>query len=349
MRAALLYGKEDLRVEEVPTPEIGPAEVLLEVRATAVCGTDIRMYRNGAKGVSPQTPLVPGHELAGVVVKAGREVRGLAEGTPVAVAPNMGCGTCDACVSGNTQLCERDFHAFGINLPGGFAEYVRIPAQAVRQGNLCPIAPELSFTAAALAEPLSCVYNAFLRCDIRPGDRVLIIGAGPIGLMHAKLARAGGAGKVFLNDLSTERLELCRSLEPGLITFSGEVVRPLMELTGGRGVEVVITACPAPEAQADALKVAAMNGRVLFFGGLPADRSTVGLDTNLIHYRQLSVSGTTRQSLSQYRRVLRLIEEGVVKVEDLVSARYRLEAVREAFGAVMRGSGLKHVVSFERR
>ena len=349
MRAALLFDKGDLRVEEIPTPEIGAEEVLLEVRATAVCGTDIRMFRNGARGVSPKTPLVLGHELAGVVVKTGRQVRGLAEGTPVAVAPNMGCGTCDACVSGNTQLCERDFRAFGINLPGGFAEYVRIPQEAVRQGNLCPIAPQLSFTAAALAEPLSCVYNAFLRCDIRPGDRVLIIGAGPIGLMHAKLARAGGAGKVFLNDLSVERLELCRSLEPSLVTIAGEVIRPVMELTGGKGAEVVITACPAPEAQADALKVAALNGRVLFFGGLPADRSTVGLDTNLIHYRQLIVSGTTRQSLSQYRRVLRLIEEGVVKVEDLVSARYELEAIRDAFDAVMRGSGLKHAVSFERK
>jgi L-iditol 2-dehydrogenase len=304
------------------------------------------MYRNGAKGVSPKTPLVPGHELAGVVAKAGREVRGLREGTPVAVAPNMGCGTCDACVSGNTQLCQVDFRAFGINLPGGFAEYVRIPAEAVRQGNLCPMAPKLSFTAAALAEPLSCVYNAFLRSDIRPGDRVLIIGAGPIGLMHAKLARAGGAGKVFLNDLSAERLQLCRSLEPDLITVGGEVVQAVMEATGGRGADVVITACPAPEAQADALRVAAANGRVLFFGGLPAERSTVGLDTNLIHYRQLVVSGTTRQSIAQYRRVLRLIEEGVVKVEDLVSARYKLEAIREAFGAVLRGSGLKHVVSF---
>lgn len=346
MRAALLFGKEDLRVEEIPTPEIGVEEVLLEVKAAAVCGTDIRMYRNGAKGVSPKTPLVPGHELAGVVAKAGREVRGLREGTPVAVAPNMGCGTCDACVSGNTQLCQVDFRAFGINLPGGFAEYVRIPAEAVRQGNLCPMAPKLSFTAAALAEPLSCVYNAFLRSDIRPGDRVLIIGAGPIGLMHAKLARAGGAGKVFLNDLSAERLQLCRSLEPDLITVGGEVVQAVMEATGGRGADVVITACPAPEAQADALRVAAANGRVLFFGGLPAERSTVGLDTNLIHYRQLVVSGTTRQSIGQYRRVLRLIEEGVVKVEDLVSARYKLEAIREAFGAVLRGSGLKHVVSF---
>ena len=349
MRAALLYGKEDLRIEDLPVPEIGAEEVLLQVKAAAICGTDIRMYKNGAKGVGPQSPLVLGHELAGVVVKAGKAVRGVQEGTSVAVAPNMGCGTCDACVSGNTQLCDNGFRAFGINLPGGFAEFVRIPAEAVRQGNLCPIGPEVSFTAAALAEPLSCVYNAFQRCAIHPGDRVLIIGAGPIGLMHAKLARLGGAARVVLNDLSEERLETCRALEPSLATIAGEVTQRIMSMTGGRGADVVITACPAPEAQVTALKVAAMNGRVLFFGGLPADRAIVGLDTNLIHYRQLIVSGTTRQSLSQYRAVLRLIEDGLLKVDDLVSARWPVDSIREGFAAVMRGSGLKHAVSFERK
>jgi L-iditol 2-dehydrogenase len=350
MRAALLYGKEDLRVQEVPTPEVGPGEVLLRVRAAAVCGTDIRMYRNGAKGVGPESPLVLGHELSGTVERAGRAVSGVREGQPVAVAPNMGCGTCDSCVSGNTQFCEKGYRAFGINLPGGFAEYALVPAEAVRQGNLCPISPSLSFAAAALAEPLSCVFNAFQRCAIRPGDRVLIIGAGPIGLMHAKLARMGGAAKVFLNDLSAERLETCRRLEPGLHPIPGaDPVAPLLELTSGRGLEVVITACPAPEAQVNALKLAAVNGRVLFFGGLPADRAVVGLDTNLIHYRQLWVTGTARQSLSQFRQVLRLIEDALVNVEDLVSARWPLERIGDAFQAVMRGEGLKHVVSFEGR
>jgi L-iditol 2-dehydrogenase len=349
MRAALLYGKEDLRVEDLPVPEIGAEELLLEVKAAAVCGTDIRMYRGGAKGVGPQSPLVLGHELSGTIARVAKGVpggQGLVEGARVAVAPNMGCGTCDACVSGNTQLCEVRFRAFGINLPGGFAEYLRIPSEAVRQGNVCPIGPEVSFEAAALAEPLSCVYNAFQRCAIRPGDRVLIIGAGPIGLMHAKLARLGGAAKVVLNDIAAERLAICQKLEPGLVTVAGEVGERIMALTGGRGADVVITACPAPEAQVTALKVAAMNGRVLFFGGLPADRAVVGLDTNLIHYKQLIVSGTTRQSLSQYRAVLRLIEDGLLSVDGLVTSRWPLGSIREGFAAVMRGSGLKHAVGF---
>ncbi len=350
MRAALLFGKEDLRVQELATPEIGPEEVLLRVQAAAVCGTDVRMYRNGAKGVGPGSPLVLGHELSGTVERAGRAVAGIREGQRVAVAPNMGCGTCDSCVSGNSQFCENGYRAFGINLAGGFAEYTLIPAEAVRQGNLCPLSPAVSFASAALAEPFSCVFNAFQRIAIRPGDRVLIIGAGPIGLMHAKLARMGGAGRIFLNDLSAERLEACRRLEPGLVTIAGpDPVAQLLESTSGKGLEVVITACPAPEAQVNALKLAAVNGRVLFFGGLPADRAVVPLDTNLIHYRQLTVTGTARQSLSQFRQVLRLLEEGLVEVEQLVSARWPLERIGEAFQSVIRGSGLKHVVSFEGR
>jgi len=350
MRAALLFGKEDLRVQEVPTPEAGPEEVLLRVQAAAVCGTDMRMYRNGAKGLGPQSPLVLGHELSGTVERVGRSVSGVREGQRVAVAPNMGCGACDSCVSGNTQFCENGYRAFGINLPGGFAEYALVPAEAVRQGNLCPISAEVSFAAAALAEPLSCVFNAFQRCAVRPGDRVLIIGAGPIGLMHAKLARLGGAARIFLNDLNAERLEACLALESGLVTIPGANPEArLLSMTGGKGLDVVITACPAPEAQVTALKVAAVNGRILFFGGLPADRAVVPLDTNLIHYRQLVVTGTARQSLSQFRQVLRLIEQGLVKVEDLVSARWTLERIGEAFRSVMQGSGLKHVVSFEGR
>jgi L-iditol 2-dehydrogenase len=350
MIAALLFGKEDLRIQEVPRPEVGPEEVLLRTQAVAVCGTDVRMFRGGAKGVGPQTPLILGHELSGVVEQAGRSVAGIREGQRVTVAPNMGCGTCDSCVSGNTHFCENGYRGFGINLPGGFAEFVLVPAEAVRQGNICPISAEVSFAAAALAEPLSCVFNAFQRYAVRPGDRVLIIGAGPIGMMHARLARLGGAAKICLNDLSAERLEACRRLEPDITTIAGgNPITQAMELTAGKGMDVVITACPAPEAQVTALKVAAVNGRVVFFGGLPADRSVVPLDTNLIHYRQLVVTGTARQSLSQFRQVLRLIEGGLVEVDDLVSARWPLERVGEAFQSVMQASGLKHVVSFEGR
>lgn len=346
MKAACLYGKEDIRVIEVPVPEIGDNEVLLQVKSALVCGTDIRMYKNGYPGVSEASPLIPGHEMSGIVEKAGKEVRGYTEGMVVAVAPNMGCGSCNSCVGGNTQLCKVDFRAFGININGAFAEYVRIPEDAVKQGNMVEL-NTLSFEEAALAEPLSCVFNAFQRYDVQPGDIVLIIGAGPIGLMHGKLAAMAGASKVIINDISRERLDLVKGVEPGFLTSEGDAIRPLVEeLTGGEGVQVTVTACPSPEAQVLAMELAAMNGRVSFFGGLPRDRAKVPIDTNLIHYKQITVTGTTMQNLEQYRRCIRLMERGVIDVKPLITDTYSIEKVTDAYRKIMQGKGMKHSISW---
>jgi L-iditol 2-dehydrogenase len=346
MLAARLHGKEDLRVEEVPAPVIGPGEILLRVKAAAVCGTDIRMYRNGARGATPESPLVLGHEVAGLVESVGPGVTGYAPGDPLAVAPNMGCGVCDWCVSGNTQLCPA-YRAFGINLPGGYAEYMRIPREAVSQGNLAPIPPGADFVSAALVEPLACVYNAFERTVIAPGDTVLVIGAGPIGLMHAKMALMAGAAQVLMNDLSRERLDLCREREPRIVAVSSEGLKErVTELTGGRGVSVCITAAPSPEAQIVALEVVGINGRVMFFGGLPESRSKVALDTNLIHYKQITVSGTSRQSLRQYRTTLGLVASGLLQVRDLVTSSGPIQDIARSFEQVMLGKGLKNVIVF---
>jgi L-iditol 2-dehydrogenase len=346
MKAARLYGKEDLRVESAPVPAIGEGEVLLAVKAAAICGTDIRMFRNGHKNVSAEHPLILGHEIAGVIEKVGPGVAGYREGMRVAVAPNMGCGVCDLCVSGNTQLCA-DFKAFGINIDGGFADHMRVPAAAVRQGNLTEMPSGVDFPAAAVVEPLSCVYNAFQRCAIGPGDTVLVMGSGPIGLMHARLAKMGGAAKVFMNDINSERLAHCAALDRAIIPVeTPELARRIKEETGGKGLDVVITANPAPEAQIVALELVGLNGRVMFFGGLPEGKSKVALDTNLVHYKQISISGTTRQSLAQYRKTLALVGAGLISLEGVISGSYPVEETRAAIENVMKGRGLKQVISF---
>jgi len=346
MRAARLYGKEDLRVEEMPVPEPGAGEVLLRVKAAAVCGTDIRMYRNGARAATPGNPLVLGHEVSGIVESVGPDVHGYITGMPVAVAPNMGCGVCDQCVSGNTQMCAT-YKAFGINIPGGFAPFMKIPREAVSQGNLAPIPEGADFVSAALVEPLACVYNAFQRIAIVPGDTVLVIGAGPIGLMHAKVAFMAGAAKVFMNDLSAERLSLCRKVEPAIIALESTGLKErLAELTGGKGVSVCITAAPSGEAQALALEVVGVNGRIMFFGGLPEGKSKVSLDTNLVHYKQITITGTSRQSLIQYRQTLALVASGRLIVKDLVTMSTPLDEIRASFDQVMQGKGLKNVIEF---
>jgi L-iditol 2-dehydrogenase len=330
----------------MPVPDVGPGEVLLRVKAAAVCGTDIRMYRNGARGASAGNPLVLGHEISGIVEAVGAGVSGYSKGMPVAVAPNMGCGVCDQCVSGNTQMCAT-FKAFGINIPGGFAPFMKVPREAVAQGNLAPIPDGADFVSAALVEPLACVYNAFQRTAIVPGDTVLVIGAGPIGLMHAKMAFMAGAVRVYMNDLSAERLSLCQKVEPAIIALESKGLKErLSQLTGGSGVSVCITAAPSADAQVLALEVVGVNGRVMFFGGLPEGKSTVPLDTNLVHYKQITISGTSRQSLIQYRQTLALVASKRLVVRDLVTMSTPLEDIRASFEQVMAGKGLKNVIEF---
>ncbi len=346
MKAAQLYGKEDLRVVEISKPEINADEVLLKIKASAICGTDVRMLKNGHKNASESTPLTLGHEISGEIAEVGANITAYKPGDRVAVAPNLGCGVCDLCVSGNTHIC-RSSEALGVTIPGAFAEYMVIPAAAVRQGNICVIGDNTSFEEAALAEPFSCVYNAFELYGVNPGDCVVIIGAGPIGLMHAKLAKMAGAGKIIINDLNTDRLAECKQIDPSFLTMDGNNFEAnLMNETGGKGADVIITACPAPQAQQTALRIAGIFGRICFFGGLPAGKSEVALDTNEIHYKQLTITGMTRQSLRQFRTCLSLIEQDLVSVKDLITSKSALKDLETAINKSAKGEGLKNMIVF---
>lgn len=340
-----MYGVDDIRIEEIPVPVPQTGEILLKVKAAAVCGTDVRMIKNGAAGVDEQHPRILGHEIAGIIEETGDGVTGYEKGMRVSVAPNMGCGICDMCVSGNSHLCP-DYKALGINLDGGFAEYCIIPAQAVKSGNVCILEDGVTFDDGAVNEPLSCVCNGFERADIRPGDRVLVIGAGPIGIMHCALTLMAGA-VVYLNDVCTERLEEAKRIYPAINIIKGDPEKELPELTGGRGAAAVITACPVPSVQSAALRIAAPEGRVIFFGGVPAAKEPVGIDTNLVHYKQLTLSGTTRASLTQYRRTLRYISDGVLDVSPLVTAHFPLTEIKTAVEKAAKAEGLKNIITFD--
>lgn len=337
MKAARLLGKDDLRVISVPDPVTGEGDLLVRVRAALICGTDVRMLKNGAKVL----PITLGHELAGVVEEVGSAVHGYRTGMAVAVAPNYGCGVCDECVAGRTHHCAK-LQAIGIHVDGGFAEHVRVPAAAVAQGNVCPIPEGLSFGEAALAEPFSCVYASFERARLAPGEAVLIIGAGPIGLMHAKLYRMAGAGLVMIHDLNEARLAVCAREDPSFVTLGPDGVKErVLELTHGRGADVIVTAASSAATQQLAFQLPALDARVIFFGGLPPGKEIVPLDTNVIHYKQITVTGTTRQSLAQYRQALRLLASGRLPVRSVITAMVPLEKAPEAFAAAARGEGLK--------
>lgn len=343
MKAGVWVGEKDIRLEErqIPIPEEG--ELILQVKSVAICGTDIRMWR----GVPQNKKIVLGHEIAGIVSSIGEKTKGYVVGERVAVAPNVGCGICDQCVSGRTHLCP-DYRALGINMDGGFAEYVRIPREAVQQGNVCKLDEHISFSEAAAVEPLSCVYNAFEHYQVHPGDQVLVIGAGPIGCMHVMLAQMAGASKVILSDLSADRLSYCKKLLPNVETYCGnDLAHYINQTTRGHGVDVCVTACPSAKAQAQAPEMMAMFGRICFFGGLPLNQEPVPLNTNLIHYRHLIVTGTSRSSVSQYRKCLQLVSSGVLPLAQLITHHFSLNEINRAFHFVSEANGLKSVIDFD--
>lgn len=346
MLAAKLYGKEDLRLVECPVPDIQEDEILLRVKAAAVCGTDLRMIQNGSKGIDEQSPRTLGHEISGIIEKKGSMVKGYEVGMHICVAPNMGCGVCDHCVEGNTHLCPQ-YQAFGINIDGGFAEYVRIPGKAVSQGNLMILDDSVSFSEAALLEPMSCVLNGQSRLKMNLNDLVLIVGAGPIGMMHALLARARGASRIYIRDLAEERMQQCAEVCAEFIPVYGENLKEeIMKLTDNKGVDVCIVACPSGRAQEESLELMSMNGRVLFFGGLPQGKDKVLLPSNLIHYKQLSIYGSTRANVAQYRSAAKMVEYGKLDLSNAISREYTLEHIQEAIAYAKSAQGLKTVITF---
>jgi L-iditol 2-dehydrogenase len=346
MLAAKLFGTNDVRVVECEVPSITDDEILLKTKAAAICGSDLRMIGNGYKGVDEQHPLTLGHEIAGVIERVGNSVKGYRTGMRVSLAPNMGCGVCDQCVSGNTHLCP-DYRAFGINMDGGFAEYVRIPAAAVSQGNIVVLEDNIPFEVAAVFEPMSCVLNGQERAQVRLNDTVLIVGAGPIGVMHAMLARAKGASKILIRDFSKERMEQCVQIDPSAVAIERDDLKAAVtELTGGRGVDVCITACPSSAAQASSLELMAMNGRVLFFGGLPSGKDHVTMQTNLIHYRQLGVFGSARSSVSQYRDIAKLYAAGHLDLSKIITRTFGVKEFPSAVEYAKSAQGLKTVITF---
>jgi L-iditol 2-dehydrogenase len=345
MRAVVYHGPGDLRLEERPTPSIGPDEALLRVLAAGICGTDLRILHGGHGKYPPGTVRIPGHEVAGEIVAVGERVQGLAVGQRLFVAPNMGCGRCRQCVSSNNNRCA-DYSAFGITMDGAFAEYMRVTAAAILQGDLMPIGKTTDPAAAALIEPFACVLRGQDAVDVHVGDVVLIIGAGPIGVMHTLLARLRGARRVIVSELLETRLTQAAVAGADRVVNAGteDVTSVVLQESGGEGADVVIVAAPSHAAQESALQLAAIGGRINFFGGLPKDRPSIQFDSNLVHYKELYVTGTTACSTDDCRRAAALVDAGRVDLTQLVSGRFPLDRFAQAFAAAEDRASLKIVL-----
>jgi len=334
-----------MELQEVPKPECPDRGMVVKVEACGVCGSDLRTFRNGHPRVRP--PWVIGHEVAGVVVEVGKEVRKFSVGDRVAVAPPVYCGVCWYCRRGIYYLCVNQ-RELAQAWPGGFAEYMAVPEEALAFGSIHRIPEGLSFEEAAISEPASSCVNAHEIAGTTLEDTVVVIGAGPIGCFHVEIARARGAKKVILMDVLESRLELAKRFSPDVlirnVPGSSEHIDRVFALTDGLGASVVVVACPSGEAQQDAIAMAAKGGRILFFGGLPKDNSRVAFDSNLIHYRGLHVIGATTFSPKHHEIVLDMFATGKIHAREYITHVLPLEKFAEGFDALFRGEALKVVL-----
>ncbi len=345
MLAAVYHGPNDLRVETVEIPKIGAGELLVKVLSASICGTDLRIFHGNHRMYAPGTVRIPGHEVVGTIAEIGAGIKNYSIGQRVFCAPNTGCGHCTQCVTGNNNLCT-SYDAIGVTSDGGFAEYVRIPANSVQQGNIIPISETVDAAVAALMEPFACVLRGQNALHMKPGEVVLVIGAGPIGIMHAKLARARGAGRVLVSEPIVERA--AQAIRMG----ADRVINPInenlkdavLEESTGRGADIIIVAAPVHAAQENALDLAAIGGRINFFGGLPKDKPTINFDSNMVHYRELIITATTACSTADCWQAAQIVNSGLVDLTDIVSQRFPLSKAVEAFAAAEDRKSLKIVL-----
>jgi len=342
MKAAVLEELDKLVVKEVPDPVVGPDDALVKVYSCAVCGSDVRIFHHGNNRV--HTPAIIGHESSGEIVAVGERVTGFAVGDRVALGADVPCGECAVCKAGYGNNCRINY-AMGYQFQGSFAEYVPLNRIMINFGPVHKIPDSMSWDEAALAEPLSCVLNAVEFTGIGLGDVVVVMGAGPIGCMIIPVAIMCGAAKVIAINRSPGRLEFAKNVGADVVICSSEEdqTERVLEETGGLGADVIFTANPSPQSHADALKMAKNRGRVNLFGGLPAG-SKVELETNLIHYKELLVSGAHGAVPRHHRQAVDIIASGRIDIKAFISHRYPLEQIGEAFGVAESKAGLRVVV-----
>lgn len=319
--------------------------VVVDVVAAGICGTDLKILRGEHRLYPAGTVRVPGHEFVGRVRESRVAGAGFAPGELVAIAPNIACGHCAACRVGRGNLCL-NYESVGLTFDGAFAESVALPPRAVEQGNLLRLPEGTDPVLAVLVEPLAAVLRGLRALDLPAGGTLLIIGAGPIGLLAIRLARQLGAERVLVSQTSAARREL--ALEFG----ADAAVDPRAESlpawvaaqTDGLGADGVLVCAPSAAAFGDALRSAALGGRVNFFAGLPSGRGEILLDANLIHYRELTVTGSTANTTDDCVDALELLLAAPDAYRPVISHTMPLDRIDEALGLMRDGVALKAVV-----
>lgn len=342
MYAVALTGKEKFEWTEKQIPEIKAHEILLKVHAIGVCGSDVRIYKNGDDRVD--FPRVIGHEIAGEIIEIGGNVTGFTKGERVTLWAHIPCGECEYCQKNQGHHCIKG-ESIGYQVDGGFAEYVVLPKNFVEHGSIQKIADTTSYELASLSEPFACVLSGLQEVEINTGDIVVVYGAGAIGCMYIAAAKKMGASKVIAVQRSEPRQTMARDIGADLVIdpTKMDTKTKVDAETNGLGADVVIVTAPSVTAQKESLEIARKLGRILFFAGIK-QLNEIPLDTNHIIYKQLKIVGTHGAPLELHQKAVQWIDEMWIDFSFFITHRFPLKKTEEAFQTSIRKEGLKCVV-----
>ncbi|MCI5148518.1 MAG: zinc-binding alcohol dehydrogenase [Candidatus Electrothrix sp. MAN1_4] len=327
MKAAVVYGADDIRIEDYADPVAGPGEVVVATKVAGICGQDVKTMLG--QGLTKDLPVVLGRDVSGEISEIGDGVQGFSVGDPVVVYPIAVCEKCHYCLQKRYNLCEKAIGiGHGLN-DGAFAEYVRIPKEIIGIGGLVKLDDEITFEDAVMAEPLACTFAAARANTMKEGQTVLVIGGGSMGLMHLKTAKWTGC-KVIVVDIVDMRLAMAEQMGADHVvnSTSGNLHDEVMGITEGKGADVVIISIGVPDVIEDYLKLVARGGVCNIFGAAPETEAKV--DPGWLHEQEITLTGTYASTPADFKKCLQLINEEAIIVSDLISHRFTLDSFDEA-------------------
>ncbi len=340
MTAAVLYGKEDVKIEKVPIPYLEAGEVLVKVNVALTCGTDLKVFRRGYHARMIVPPALFGHELSGVIEEVGPGVRDFRRGMKVVALNSAPCGSCFYCMKHQENLCEDLLFN-----NGAYAEYIKIPRRIV-ESNMLALPDDVSFEAAAMTEPLACALRGLQETGADIGDTVTVVGAGPLGLMLMQVAKLSGCDVIAVVKREEQAFAAKRFGADDVVQIdkSRDPIKDVIYLTEGRGSDVVIEAVGRPQAWQWAVEMVRRGGAVNFFGGC-ANGTKVELDTNRLHYSELTLKATFHHTPETVRKAFSLITEKKIRSTDYVTGEAPLSKLKQVLQQMLdRGSQIKTAI-----
>ena len=340
MNAVVLAGPNQFSTRRVPIPQISDREILVKMERAAICGTDIRILE-GTKTKDVRYPSIIGHELSGSIVDIGKDLHSFSIGDRVAIANVIPCGHCSSCIGGHENACVNR-QAIGYEFDGGFAEYVRIPEICIQAGNVIKLSSDVSFAAAALIEPLACCIRGLRNAGTRLNDTVLIVGAGPIGLMHLQLSKIAGASTVIVSEPNPFRREKAKELGADIVIDpqAEDLRSAVLHSTGGLGVDIILLAIGVPSLANDILQLCKRGGTICLFAGF-AGAGEATIELNKIHYNEIHLCGSTAYKRIDYLDAAHMTIAGRIDLDRIVTHTFPLEDFQTAYETCKSGVGLK--------